>query len=132
MLNLFNRCLNDGIIPSSWKKSIIQPILKNKDEDPRMPSNYRGISLASGMYKLYCSVLNHRLTSWAESNDILADEQNGFRQGRSCPDHLYVLSEMIQTRKQQKKSMFVAYIDFSQAFNRINSVPLAKTYKNGP
>ena len=66
--------------------------------------------------------IHHRLTSWAESNDILADEQNGFRQGRSCPDHLSVLSEIIQTREQQKKSTFVAYIDFSQAFDRINRV----------
>ena len=122
MLNLFNHSLNGGIIPSSWKKSIIQPILKNKDEDPRIPSNYRGTSLASGMYELYCSGLNHRLTSWAESNDILVDEKNGFRQGGSCLDHLYVLSEIIQTRKKQKKNTFVAYIDFSQA----------KTDKNGP
>ena len=71
---------------------------KQRSQDPRMPSNCRGIYLALGMYKLYCSALNHRRTSWAYSNDILV-EQNGFRQGRSSPYHLLVLSEIIQTRK---------------------------------
>ena len=39
--------------------------------------------------------------------------------------------EIIQTRKQQKKSTFVAYVDFSQVFDRINSVPLANLTKMG-
>ena len=33
--------------------------------------NYRGITVACATYKLYCSVLNNRLTKWVEHNDIL-------------------------------------------------------------
>ena len=52
-------------VPSEWDKCIINPIPKSSTSDRRDPLSYRGISLAPSMYKLYCSVLNRRLSSWA-------------------------------------------------------------------
>ena len=83
---LFNICFDNGIVPSEWGKCIINPIPKSSTADRRDPLSYRGISLAPAMYKLYCSVLNRRLTSWAEQNGKVVDEQNGFRKGRSTTD----------------------------------------------
>jgi hypothetical protein len=80
---LFNTCFNTGNIPSDWGKGIINPIPKANTTDPRDPLNYRGITLAPSMYKLYCAVLNKRLSKWVEENNILAEEQNGFRKNRS-------------------------------------------------
>ena len=71
------------------------------------------------MYKLYCSVLLHRLERWVDVNDLLVDEQNGFRRGRSCVDHISSLSSIIETRK-LKKCTYAAFIDFSKAYDRIN------------
>ena len=42
--------------------------------------------------KLYCSILNNRLSRLLELNDGLADEQNGFRRGRCTGDHITSLS----------------------------------------
>ena len=75
---LFNVCFDKGIIPSMWNKCIISPIPKSSTTDPRDPLSYRGIALASSMYKLYCSVLNTRISSWFEENYKITDEQNGF------------------------------------------------------
>ena len=43
------------------------------------PGDYRGISIQSSVMKILCSILliNTQLS-------LLADEQNGFRKGRSC------------------------------------------------
>lgn len=71
---LFNVCFNKGIVPSMWSKSIINPIPKSSTTDRRDPLSYRGITLASSMYKLYSSILNTRLSSWSESNDKFVDE----------------------------------------------------------
>ena len=71
-------------MPTDWTFAIIKLIPKNSALDPRLPSNYRWISLLSTVYKVFASVLNERLVSCLESNDIFADEQNGFRKGRSC------------------------------------------------
>ena len=37
---------------------------------------------------LFCGILNNRLIKWAEINEILADEQNGFRKDRSTINHI--------------------------------------------
>ena len=76
---LFNVCFNKGVVPTICGKCVIKPIPKSSSTDPRDPLSYRGIALASAVYKIYCSVINDRLTIWAESNGLMADEQNGFR-----------------------------------------------------
>ena len=58
---LFNNCFSNGVIPSLWGKCIINPIYKSSSTDPREPLSYRGIALASAMYKIYCKILNERL-----------------------------------------------------------------------
>ena len=64
------------------------------------------------MYKLYCHILNSRLSKWAEVNTKVADEQNGFRKGRSTIDQIMSLTNTVDTRKKLRKSTFCAFIDF--------------------
>ena len=117
---LFNICFDTGIVPSECGKCIINPIHKSSTSDRRDPLSFRGISLAPSMYKLYCSVLNRRLSSWAEQNDKIVDEQNGFRKSRSTTDHILSLTSIIDTRKKVKKSTFCAFIDFKKAYDTID------------
>jgi hypothetical protein len=49
---LFNLCFSSSQIPASWRKTLITPV--PKAGDPRLTNNYRGISVACSMYKLYC------------------------------------------------------------------------------
>lgn len=48
-------------------KSIIKPIPKSVKADPRVPLNYRGISLISTVCKLYTSIFNNRLYNYQVS-----------------------------------------------------------------
>ena len=82
--------------------------------------SYRGIALAPASYKLFCGILNNRLIEWAETNEILADEQNGFRKGRSTIDHISCITNIIETRKLKLKQTFAAFIDFRKAYDSIN------------
>ncbi len=52
----FNMCFKYGITPSAWQKGIINPIPKSGDKDPRMPLNYKGITLTCHMYMIYCTI----------------------------------------------------------------------------
>ena len=81
---LFQLILNSSIIPTVWRKAIICPIHKDPSSDKRLPMNYRGVSLSSCIRKLYSSLLNKRIMSNLENNDILANEQNDFRKNKSC------------------------------------------------
>ena len=120
MVKLFNKCFETSSMPNVWNQGIIVPVPKCYTKDNRIPSNTRGITLGSAVCKLYCSVLNARLTVFEERCGIIGDEQNGFCKHRSCSDHLSALTTIIETRKCLKRSTYVAYIDFSKAYDSID------------
>ena len=92
LTKLFNLCFESHKVPDVWLQSIIHPIPKSPQNDPRIPLNYRGISLLSVISKLYTSALNVRLNRYSEEKGCIVNEQNGFREGRSCLDHIFYTS----------------------------------------
>ena len=70
--------------------------------------------------KLYSSVLNKRLLNYLESEDMLVDEQNGFRPDRSCEDHVYTACTVIRNRMLNKQSTFATFIDLQKAFDFVD------------
>ncbi|CAG2195601.1 unnamed protein product [Mytilus edulis] len=104
LTQVFNICYNTGMIPELWSRGIITPIPKSSTSDPRDPMSYRGITLAPTSYKLYCGVLNSRLTVKLDELNFIHDEQNGFRSNRSTIDHLSTITSIIETRKMCKMS----------------------------
>ena len=117
---LFQLCFSSGRVPSQWGKAIIKPIPKSSLSDPRVPLNYRGISLLSNISKLFSGILNDRLTKYLDSEKILVDEQNGFRKARTCLDHIYVLTSIIRNRKAQKLPTFSVFVDMKKAFDWVD------------
>ena len=71
-------------------------------------------------YKVYCRILNERLVSWNEQQNIIVNEQISFRKKRSTLDHLTTLTSVIETRKKARKSTYFAFIDFKKAFDTVN------------
>ena len=125
---LFQLIFDTGIIPSIWKKSIICPILKDPLSDPRIPLNYRGVSLLSCVSKLYTGFINKRLTRYMDENEILEDKQNGFRRNRSCEDHVFSLNGIIRNNT----TVFTAFIDLRKCFDFIDiDMLLYKLLLNG-
>jgi hypothetical protein len=120
---LFNSVLDTGFIPESWLEGVIIPIYKNKG-DSADPNNYRPITILSCLGKLFTSVLNRRLTHFLEENNILDENQAGFRKGYSCSDHIFTLHALIEILKKRKQKLYCAFIDFSQAFDKVWRVGL--------
>ena len=75
-LTLFNLILKTGELPTEWVISLIVPIHKGGNKTD--PSNYRGISLASCLGKLFLSILNVRLTDFSMKNGLLLKTQLGY------------------------------------------------------
>lgn len=72
------------------------------------------------MSKLYSYVLNNRLLQYLENENLLAEEQNGFRSKRSCEDHVFTACSNIRHRLVTKKDTFGCFIDLQKAFNFVN------------
>ncbi|MGH7239954.1 MAG: RNA-directed DNA polymerase, partial [Candidatus Saccharimonadales bacterium] len=45
------------------------------------------------------------------------EEQGGFRAGRGCVDQLFILTEVINSRREKGKHTYVAFLDFSKAYD---------------
>ena len=120
---LFNFIFETGIIPDTWLEGKIRPIFKNKG-DKLNPENYRPITILSCLSKLFTSFLNNRLTKFLDMYDTLNENQAGFRRGYSTVDHIFSLNTIVELLKAQKKKLYCAFIDFSQAFDSVWRVGL--------
>ena len=101
LVKFFNVVLDSGIVPTEWCIGIIIPIFKNKGEDTN-PDNYRGITLLSCLGKLFTSILNHRISEFFEAENMLGEEQAGFRSNYSTTDNIFVLKTIIDIYLQNK------------------------------
>ena len=107
-------------VPKQWSKGLIFPI--HKDGNAHDPLNYRPITLLSVVGKVYTSVLHRRLQQWCEGRGIIAEEQNGFRPGRSTIDHLFTLSELIRMRQEDghgRGRTIACFIDITKAYDSV-------------
>ena len=95
MLNIFNRIWEQGTFPESWTKATIIPIPK-PNKDHTNPTNYRPIALTSCLCKTMERIINNRLNFYLESNNIISENQSGFRKNRSMTDQLVRLESCIR------------------------------------
>ena len=70
--------------------------------------------------KIYSSILTNRLHNFLEVNNILVDEQNGFRAARSCIDHIFVICTILRNRKSLGQDTFLSFIDYKKAFDSVD------------
>ena len=94
--------------------------------------NYRGIAIGSALAKLYCLILLNRLEDRAVVRPI-SPNQIGFEKGYRTADHVFVLTTVVnKIIKVEKKRLFVAFIDFRKAYDKINrKLLLLKLQKRG-
>ena len=117
---LFNWISSSSLYPKPWSDSIISPIPKKGDQ--YNVDNYRGIALSSNLSKLYCKILNDRLTDFLEKNNIINENQIGFRRGKRTTDHVFTLKAIIDKylhEKRPNRKLYACYVDISKAFDRI-------------
>ena len=72
------------------------------------------------MYKVLSAVLTDRLYRISEKYGLLADSQEGFRRMRSTTRQAQSLHWAFEDAARQKETLYVAYLDFENAFNSID------------
>jgi hypothetical protein len=118
ILLLFNLILKSGKTPNNWSVGFICPVYKGKG-DMLNTDNYRGITMLSCFGKLFTSILNDRIHSFLDKNDLLGTEQAGFRKGSSTLDHIFSLHCLIDIYLQRRKRLFCTFVDYKKAFDNV-------------
>lgn len=118
MQHIFNIVLDTGIYPYDWKVGLNIPIYKNGCTFN--PENYRGITLTNTIGKLFCQVLNQRISDYLEENNCLVREQAGFRKTFRTTDHIFLLNKLVDSvLKTRTKRLYCCFVDFQKAFDNV-------------
>jgi len=103
-----------GLYPDTWCLSKFVILFKKGCKI--LCENYRGICITDTLGKLYDTVLFNRLKLW-----ITIDKcQAGSQEGRGCSEQMLSLRLLIDYAKCKKKKLFICFIDFSKAYDRIS------------
>ena len=118
---LFNKVPETGNVPETWLIGKIVPIYKGKGCANEPELNYMGNTLLSCMGKLFTSLLNARLSKFIESNNILNENQAGFRKEYGTVDHIFVFKCIIDLFCAKKRKLFSTsnFVDYQKAFDTI-------------
>ena len=81
--------------------------------------NYRPIALMSVVAKLYERIIADRLTKYLEEEQKIVEEQGGFRVNRGCVDQIFILNEVIESRRERGKKTYIAFMDFTKAYDLV-------------
>lgn len=123
LLTLFNKCFVQEIYPVVWNTGVISPVFKKKDPVGQVTrlnlNNYRGITIATALYKVFATMLDKRLSAWAERNGLRAVGQAGFRKGYSCADHVLVLRQLTDRARLSNSKLFCCFVDMAKAFDSV-------------
>ena len=101
--------------PDEWTKSILIPLPKKGNL--KKCQNYRTISLISHPSKVMLKIILKRLKQ--KSEEILSDEQAGFRPGRSTAEQIFNIRILIEKCLQHQQELYHNFIDFKKAFDRV-------------
>ena len=116
MLHAFlQRVWTEEHVPTEWKRAVIVPLYKNKNQTDS--NNYRGISLLCHSSKVYTSIILGRLRK--RTDEILSEEQAGFRVGRSTVDQIFTLRQLAEKCTEFNQELYICYVDFRKAFDSV-------------
>ena len=115
---IFNNCLNNLYYPVIWKTAKILPIVK-KDKDETDPNSYRPISLLPNISKAFEMFINNCLANHAYSNNIIPNNQFGFRHRHSTVHAINCLTTDLFRHLNNNKLIGAGLIDLEKAFDSV-------------
>lgn len=116
IVKLFNMIYETGNIPHDWLRSTFITIPKKLH--PRQCSDYRLISLMSHMLKTFLRIIHARIRKKCEED--LDYSQFGFRNAFGTREALFGINVMLQKCRDQRKDVFICFLDYEKAFDRIH------------
>jgi len=103
-------------VPEDWKKGYLVKLPKKGDLS--CCNNWRGIMLLSIPGKILTRIILDRLKTALDKS--LRDEQAGFRQDRSCTDHIATMRIIIEQSLEWQTPLYTTFVDFQKAFDSID------------
>ena len=105
-------------IPQEWKDATIKVLHKKSDLSDC--NNFRGISLVSHAGKVLLKIVANRLSDFCEAQQILPEEQCGFRPARFTIDMMFVVRRLQELGRQRKIPLYMCFVDLQKAYDSVD------------
>ena len=115
---LFNLVVAEERVPSPWASENTRML--HKGGSKLSLDNYRCITVASNVVKVFTRIWGTRLEGCFEDAGMLGEMQGGFRKGRSTAEHAFILNTMIEKAHSSRKRLCIAFVDLRKAYDTVN------------
>ena len=119
LLAWFNLFLYAGVAPRQLLRGNCSLI--PKVEGAALPKQYRPIVVTSKILRVFHALISRRLRAVR-----LPDEQRGFRPVDGTFENAYLLRNLLSNSKQERRALYVAFVDLSNAFGAISQDTIFK------
>lgn len=115
LTRLYNVVYDTGEIPTDWLHSTFVTIPKKPTS--KKCEEYRTISIMSHTLKIFLKIIHARIYQQCEAN--IEETQFGFRNAVGTREALFALNVLIQRCRDINCDVYLCFIDFSKAFDRV-------------
>ena len=115
LTTICNKIWQTGKWPTPLTQSLV--ITLPKKGNLQQCQNYQTVSLISHPSKVMLKIILNR--SKPEAEKIIAEEQAGFRAGRSTTEQIFSLRILCGKYLQHQQDFYYFFIDFKKAFDRV-------------
>ena len=115
LLRHCNAVYNQNTI-DRWTKGCILPFPKKGNLG--LAKNYRGITLASIVVKIYNALLRNHIELKIEN--IFRKNQNGFQRNRSTTSQILTIRRIFEGVRAKNLQATILFVDFAKAFDSIH------------
>ena len=112
IINLANRMIKEGRIPSDWNLSYIVSLCKGKD-DTLSRDNYKGLKLLDQVMKILERVHDSVIRSPVDIDSM----QFGFMSGQGTPDTIFIQCQLQEKHLRKHKILYFPFVDLEKVFN---------------
>ena len=113
---LFSMMLKHAYVPKAFSYGIVIPIVKDKAGDLSSVDNYRPITLSPLLSKVFELFLLESYSKHLHSDNL----QFGFKKHLGCSNAIFVLRQVVEHFNKRGSSVYIASLDASKGFDRIN------------
>jgi hypothetical protein len=113
---LFNAMVVHGHMPQMMMDTVLIPIIKDKKGDVTDRDNYRPVAVACIISKILELILLDRYGEYLQSSH----NQFGFKAKLGTDMCVYTLKQVVDYYRSLSSPVYVAYMDASKAFDKIN------------
>ena len=112
LTTLFNRLLVGERMPKEWRRSVLIPIYKNK-QDAQCCGNNREIKLMSHTMKIWKRIIETRIRNRVEI------QQYGFMPRKGTTDAMFALRMLMEKYREGQRQLHCVFVDLEKAYDRV-------------